>query len=114
MVKRMKKKFLVALLALASTFVCVFGLSACKNKPSDNGGNQGTVQPKPDDTDKENPDTPPVEDSKEEFDEAVKKVGDFIEKMKTSQNFTLSQKSANGEPIVIKFNVKIAKSQRKT
>lgn len=85
------------------------GGAGCNLLPQDNAGNTDNSnsdieQSKPDDTDKDKPVTPSVEDSKEEFDEAVKKVGDFIEKMKTSQNFTLSQKSANGEPIVIKFD----------
>lgn len=102
----MKKKFFVVLISIVS--VIALGIAGCNLSPRDNIDNTDTsdieiVTPKPDDTDKDKPNNPPVEDTKE-FDEAVKKVGDFIEKMKTSQNFTLSQKSANGEPIVIKFD----------
>ncbi len=48
----MKKKLLILFFVIGSVLVCAFGLAACSTKPSDKGGDQGTVQPKPDDTQK--------------------------------------------------------------
>ncbi len=48
----MKKKLLVFLLAVVSVFACVVGLSACNTMSESGDTYQGTVQPKPDDTQK--------------------------------------------------------------